>query len=287
MEKSLAMARMRRLGFDLRGLREKLLHDATSYREFFTCVMRYNAEATGKERYGEKTPHHAFFTETLSAWYPHAAIIHLVRDPRDVVASLQRRPWAPRSIVNNASISLLFNRAARRSRNRAGYLLVHYERLVKHPEQEIARICAHVGEPYDPAVLLSAEKVAGPYSWPRHANGPLTTERLNKWRELLTAEEVSLVEWIARNDMEMYGYDRSTASTQVTAMARGLALAALDSFREQLMRLPYQWHCWTQPTELATHEYWRYRHAWEDIFPGLPPGNKMPEVGSPHIGKAS
>src|SRR5579862_4212646 len=57
-DQCLAMARIRRLGLDLAGLREELLQQATSYREFFTCIMRYYARSKGKERYGEKTPHH-------------------------------------------------------------------------------------------------------------------------------------------------------------------------------------------------------------------------------------
>jgi|SRR5579862_1138179 len=286
-DKCLAMARIRRLGLDLAGLREDLLQHATNYREFFTCIMRYNAESKGKQRYGEKTPHHSFFTETLAEWYPTAAILHLVRDPRDVVASLRARPWAPKSIVNNALMCSLFNRAASRSSHRPGYLLIHYERLVTHPEQEVARICAHLDAPCDPAQLLSAEQIAGPYTWPRHAGGPLTTERLGKWRELLTAEEISQVEWIAAKDMQIYGYERSTASTSLTAKARGLTLAAVDSVREQLARVPYRWHRWKQPTELATQEYWRYRRVWEDVFPGLPPGNKTPDLGSPRLRKTS
>ena len=286
-DRCLATARIRRLGLDLRGLREELLEHAISYPEFFTCIMRYYAQTKGKQRYGEKTPHHAIFTQTLSTWYPNAAILHLVRDPRDVVASLQRRPWAPKSIVNNAWMCWLFNRAASRSSHGSGYLLIHYERLVTHPEQEIARICAHLDAPCDPALLLSAEQVAGPYAWPRHASGPLTAERLGKWRELLTAEQASQVEWIAGKDMQRYGYDRSAAPIRLTARARGLALAAMDSVREQLLRLPYRWHRWKEPTELATQEYWRYRRVWEDVFPGLPPGNKAPELSSAHMRKTS
>jgi hypothetical protein len=115
----------------------------------------------------------------------------------------------------------------------------------------------------------------------------LTAERLGKWRELLTAEQASQVEWIAGKDMQRYGYDRSAAPIRLTARARGLALAAMDSVREQLLRLPYRWHRWKEPTELATQEYLRYRRVWEDVFPGLPPGDKAPKLGSAHMRKTS
>jgi cytochrome P450 len=164
---------------------------------------------------------------------------------------------------------LLFERAARRLENYAGYLLVCYETLVTQPEQELSRICAHAGEDYFSGMLLATEPAPG--SVRRLAAGPLTKERLNKWREQLTAEEVSLVEWIDGRDMQRYGYHRSAGSISLATIARGLAIAALDSTRRQAARLPYLWCSLTQPTHLASQEYRKYRHAWETMFPGLPP----------------
>jgi hypothetical protein len=273
-EQYLSTARIRRLGLDLPGLKEKLLRDATSYRALFTGILEYYAASHGKQRLGEKTPHHAFHAETLCDWYPGAAIIHLVRDPRDVVASLQRMPWAPDSVVSNASMWLLFDRAARRLENYAGYLLVRYETLVTQPEQELRRICAHVGEDYAPGMLLATEPAPVSGSVRRLAAGPLTRERLNKWQEQLTAEEVSLVEWIDGRDMQRYGYHRSAGEISLATITRGLAISALDSTRRQVARLPYLWCSLTQPTHLASQEYRKYRHAWETMFPGLPPLTK-------------
>jgi len=270
-EQYLSTARMRRLGLDLHEMKEKLLREATSYRALFTAILEYYAESHGKQRLGEKTPHHAFHAETLCQWYPGAAIIHMVRDPRDVVASLQRMPWAPDSVVSNASMWLLFDRAARRLESYAGYLLVRYETLVTQPEQELTRICAHVGEDYSPGMLLATEPAPGSGSVRRLAAGPLTRERLNKWQEQLTAEEVSLVEWIDGRDMQRYGYHRSAGEISIATITRGLAIAALDATRRQAGRLPYLWCSLTQPTKLAAQEYWKYRRAWETMFPGLPP----------------
>jgi hypothetical protein len=268
-EEYLLTARIKRLGMDLEGLREKLLREATSYRGLFTGIMHYYAESQGKKRFGEKTPHHAFYAETLRQWYPGAAIIHLVRDPRDVVASLQRIAWAPKSIVSNASMWLLFNRAARRMQDRSGYLLARYEALITQPEQELARICAHLGEDFAPS-MLSADPAPGPYSWPRHASAPITKERLDRWREQLTPEEVSLVEWVAGNGMKAYGYPRCADPASPMTIARGLIGAASDAVRRQAEQLPHAWYYLTQPAKLATHEYWKYRGAWDVVFPGLP-----------------
>src|SRR5216683_1842142 len=87
---------------DLQVLGETLLREGTSYAAFFSSLLRFYAQTHGKRRCGEKTPQHALFTKTLCEWYPDARIIHLVRDPRDVVASLLRMPWASSSVLTNA-----------------------------------------------------------------------------------------------------------------------------------------------------------------------------------------
>src|SRR6266851_2044993 len=154
----LSTDRIKRLGMDLSKLREKLLREGDSYRAVFTCVMEHYAESHGKQRCGEKTPQHALFTETLCDWYPGATIIHLLRDPRDVVASLQRMPWASDSVVTNARVWVGQNVAAQRSSHRSGYLLVRYETLVNRPEEELIRICAHLDEEYSPLMLVPQEE---------------------------------------------------------------------------------------------------------------------------------
>jgi hypothetical protein len=266
----LSTARMRRLKVDLSALRQRLLDEATSYSALLAVTMRCYADFHGKERYGEKTPHHAFFTELLSDWYPGASIIHLVRDPRDVVASLQRIPWAPKSILNNAWIWVLFNRAAERSRHRPGYLRVQYEQLVASPEQELARICDHIGEEWPASLALPTDSSA-PYSWPKSARGAITRERLEKWREQLSPQDVSLVERIAGEGLENYGYQRSGPSASLAALIPALTMAGFDLVRQRIIQFPYTWFYFTQPTNLPLLEYWKYRHAWETLFPGQVP----------------
>lgn len=258
-EQYLSTERIGRLGLDLERLGDRLLREADSYRALFTCILECYAESNGKLRLGEKTPHHALFTETLSDWYPGAKIIHLLRDPRDAVASLKRMHWAPNAILENAGIWLVFNRAARRSRHLPGYLPVHYETLVTQPEQELTRICVHLEEQYSSEMLLPDTQVDGAYS----SQGAVTTARLGKWREELTAEEVALTEWAAGDLMQTVGYERAAASPSVLALARGAGLSAYDAVRRQIEQFPCMWYHWMQPTKIAKEEYWRNRRMWQ------------------------
>jgi hypothetical protein len=265
----LLTARIRLLGTDLERLHGHLVEEGTSFANVFRCILEFYANSQGKPRCGDKTPVHSYFTETLSEWYPGAPIIHLIRDPRDVVASLEKMPWGPRSMINSTLFWVFFNRAAERSRHRPEYLQVYYEQLVDDPQRELERICAHIGEDYSDA-LLTADS-SEPYSWPRGASGAVTRERQGKWRKELTPEDVSVVEWITGARLEAHGYARTAAPPSLSLKTRSIVQSARDLARRRLQRLPHWWLCLRQPANLSAQEYCRFRHNWEREFSGLPP----------------
>jgi hypothetical protein len=270
----LATAWVTRFHVDLPMLRQRLLDEAVNYPAFFDTLIRFDAESHHKPRCGEKTPHHSFCTELLSEWYPGAFLIHLVRDPRDVVASLQRMPWSPKSVWTNSWIWALFNRAAERSRHRPGYLLVQYEQLIASPQQELQRICAHVGEEWPDSLDVPVE-AQEQYSWPHSATGAITRTRVQKWREQLSPRDVSVIERIAGKRLKAYGYEPSGDPASAAAMTKALAQGAFDQARQRVSQLPHTWFYVTQPTNLPLHEYWKYRHAWDKMFPNRPrPGGR-------------
>ena len=59
------------------------------------AFYRGYAAARGKTRYGDKTPMHATDIDVLSRVLPEARFIHIIRDGRDVAASLRGLPFAP------------------------------------------------------------------------------------------------------------------------------------------------------------------------------------------------
>jgi Sulfotransferase family len=259
----LSVRRIRRLDIDLPSLKEKLVCEATSYRALFAGLLRSYAESAGKERWGEKTPQHALISELLCEWFPGAAILHILRDPRDAVASLQRMPWAPNSVISNARTWLACNLAARKSSHRPEYLLVRYETLVAQPERELARICAHLGEDYAPGMLAPDHSALVPAPWERLSRGPVTVKRVGTWQEELTARDAALIEWVVGPHLQSFGYPRVAGAPSMLAVARGLAFAAFDSIRRRLPQIPGVWYHLMQPTKLAKEEFWVHGYLWD------------------------
>ncbi len=255
----LATERILRLGFSGPTLRERLLQEATTYQRFFTCILDYYAQSEGKPRTGEKSPHHAVFAETLCQWYPGAAIIHLVRDPRDVVASLQRMPWASNSILTNARTWVSRNLAVLRCRHQPGYLRVHYEELVQKPEAELERICAHLGEPYSPRMLVPQEAHVTYSPRSELSRTPITKERLGHWRHQLASTDVALIEWIAGSHLTRFGYEPTSPPPPYPALARAFGFAFVDAVQSRMSHFPAVLYRAFRPTRLAKEEFWVFR----------------------------
>jgi hypothetical protein len=252
----------RRLGVDCTKLAERLMQEGTSYPALFTSVLRFYAESQGKRRFGDKTPGHALFVETLCEWYPGAKILHVVRDPHDVAASLLHMPFGSSSAVLNARTWLRYTLAARRSSHRPEYLEVRYEALVAQPEQELTRICGFIGEEYSPAMLTPERPTAIDYAEMDRYQTPLTTSRVGQWRRELTPEQVAQIEWAVGPHLEGFGYAREAPPASILTILRGVSFLALVRARRAIPKLPALWYYYLKPTAIWKYEYWANRKAW-------------------------
>lgn len=249
----LSVRYIRRMQLDPEALEAALLQEGDIYQRFFLTLLRVYAQKQGKTRCGDKV-HQAQFAETLCEWYPRASIIHLVRDPRDMVASLLRLKWADQSVLGNAHLWLRCNLAARRSQHRPQYLLVRYEQLVTQPQQELGRICSLVGEEYSPAMLVPNHDPSTDRPWLSRAEEPVTTERLGKWQNQLTNDQVALIEWLVKPHMQMFAYEPTRRSPSILTIVRGLAAAASDAARRRVGEFPGSWYDLVRATHLTKEE---------------------------------
>jgi hypothetical protein len=65
-------------------------------------AFQLGADAAHDVMLVERTPLHAQHLDLIAEIYPDAAVVHLIRDGRDVAASLARQPWGPESIADAA-----------------------------------------------------------------------------------------------------------------------------------------------------------------------------------------
>ncbi len=251
-----ATSRMQRLKIDLPALADRLMAQGTSYPAFFAAILAFYAESMGKVRPGEKTPHHAWNTADLLAWYPGARVIHLLRDPRDVTASLFNVPWGRKSAAANGRLWASLTAAAEASRDDPRFMRIRYEDLVEQPEQRLAEVCRFVGETFSPAMLEVKQPARADRPWFERAQGSLSRDRLGSWKNQLTPEQVRLVEWTAGPLMQQFGYQPAEPAAGAALRVRGRVHEVAEDLKDRMKKAPRLWYFWIRPRALAGEERW-------------------------------
>lgn len=172
-----------------------------------------------KPRWGEKTPRNLFYADLLVAMFPEARFIYVARDPRAVVASMNRIAYFSDDSVLNA---LNVRRAMvdgytqfQRSVPAPQRVAVRYEDLVDDPERWTSTLCAFLGEPFEPQMLAFHDGAAAymdPVIRTPAVTRPVTSAHAEKWRQTLTAPEVATVEAVCGASMDAWEYEPTGAA---------------------------------------------------------------------------
>ena len=185
-------------------------------------VRRHYAERAPDARWwGDKNPHYAAdpaVLETVLDCYPNAQFVHIVRDPRAVVASLARKihddgqPWIPLDVAHVMVVEHLQNAVALEERPD-----VRYEDLVQDDAAVAGQVLDELGIPRADEVQDYCERqqqerspVSGPTTDLGRAD--LSLEGLRRasrraWRETVPAERqreslMMFAPWLIR-----FGYE--------------------------------------------------------------------------------
>jgi len=212
----------RELGLERERLLAAILEGRRDARALFTWVLeQLLGEGVVREAHvGEKTPRHEQNVPRIASLFPRARFIHIHRDPRDVVASIRNMDW--RSSDSLAQVAKECRRTYRRQARFAAelgperYQSVRFEDLVADPERELRRLCAFLGEEFEPGMLRYPERRESGYldserGWKELTRRPLDRSRVGRYRQLLRPGEIRRVEGILRDELPSLGYERTRA----------------------------------------------------------------------------
>jgi hypothetical protein len=193
---------------------EDLVRRARGRSVFAVYVALHEAwrDHVGKARWGCKSTFMIDHAERVLGELPGARLLWLVRDPRDVSSSSSESVFSTFHPANTARLWKDAQDEGLRLMD-AGrpILLVHYEALVREPESEVRRICAWIGEEFDPAMLTWFEgeearrSATLSESWQNTAR-PMRKERIGRWRKDLAPADARLIEVLAGETMGRLGY---------------------------------------------------------------------------------
>ena len=175
------------------------------------------AEREGKPRWGDKTPANVLHLELLARLFPRAVFIHVIRDGREVAASLADQESASDWLAGKAYYwrdCVTAGRRAGRSLDGARYCEVRLEDLVADPESTLRRLCAAIGESYTPRLLEYGARPGEREVWTparrrshRHLVKP-PTAGLRDWKAGVSPDEQDEVTRICLPLLRELGYER-------------------------------------------------------------------------------
>lgn len=216
--------------------------DLLDLEEVFRRLLERAALIRGKCRVGDKDPRNIDYLPALARSFPQALVLHVVRDPRDVVLSRTKAAW---SAARPWWVHPLIYREQLRRGRRLGprlfgprYLELAYEDLISSPAEALHRVCEHVGLDYSPEMLEFGESARRlvderELQWKKETLGPLLARNSGKWREGLSSAQVSFTEAVCREAFEQLGYERAGGSFSPWHLAAPLLVPG--------SRLAYDW----------------------------------------------
>lgn len=206
-----------------------LARNPRSYRELVCAVFDAFAASHGKIRWGDKDPDNLQEMDVLWNLFPRCKFIHIVRDGRDVALSMRTLDWGSRNLPRVAQRWANQVALARRIGNVLGadhYLEVHFERLVRNPEQELRRICKFLGEEFEPGML---EYHRDSHRWipssslqyHRTSAARPNPEKVELWRNRMDRADRVIFDQEAGSALDQFGYERSKERGRLTTSMRG------------------------------------------------------------------
>ena len=119
-------------GFDDDAVFERARAKPRTMRGLFEAIMEDFAQRHGKQRWSDKTP--GQLGARIHKTFPDAQLVHIIRDPRDVIASSLATPWTQAGAFELAHNWRRFTRSNVRHGMLVGpdrYLQVGYEHLTR------------------------------------------------------------------------------------------------------------------------------------------------------------
>lgn len=184
------------------------------------------AQQQGKVIPCEQTPRNIFYAQQLLDYYPNLSIVHIVRDPRDVLAS-QKNRWKRRRFGGkNIPYSEIFrvwcnyhpftitklwkqaNNLALAIDGHERFHVIRFEDVIDHPDVVVKQAAEFAGLTFEPEMLNIAQ-VGSSHETNADKTLGVAKTALNRWKQTLSPGEIAICEKTAGEAMAKFSYESS------------------------------------------------------------------------------
>jgi hypothetical protein len=208
-------------GLNAQAIRNRVLAECKNAGDFLKIIMAEICAAQGMPRWAENSPEGMLYLPLIKRLIPDALFVHILRDGRDVAASLSRRrfvrafPWEDRHGLMGYGIywewivkhGRCFGRAVS-----ADYLEIHFEQLLAHPQETLNKIGGFIEQTlhYDVIRRVEYGSVAKPNtSFIQEAENP-DFNPVGRWKTSFTAEQLLSFERLVGKTLIDLNYEPAT-----------------------------------------------------------------------------
>ena len=178
----------------------------------FAHFLQQYARLQGRSRWGLKSPFQEHYAEAMLQAYPTAKILHIIRDPRDVLVSIKSRGWywdlkkRCKEWRNSTRLAHHWQQTYPLS-----YQVIRYEDLVAQPAPIVRLICAFLDLEYLPDLLLMQGQAGWSGSNSRFADvgwhsKTISPIAVGRYEGLLSKAEIEFCQSYLDKEMHQWGY---------------------------------------------------------------------------------
>src|SRR5208283_518249 len=190
-----------RTGLKPEEIDQRVMDECRNAGDFLRIVMDAVARKQGVQRWAECTPLHLLYLPLIKKVVPDALIVHIIRDGRDVTASLHRigwirpLPWDRRRSLLVPAIfwRWIVGKGRKYGRSMAGdYIEVHFEDVVQKPRETLARLAVFMDHDlnYDRILQNAVGTLLDPNSSFRGDGREKESNPIERWKALMSKTEI-------------------------------------------------------------------------------------------------
>lgn len=214
-------------GLEAEQIRDKILRDCHNAGDFLRIVMEEICASQGALRWAENSPEAMLYLLSIKQLIPNALVIHIVRDGRDVAASLSRvrylRPLPWEQLHNIIGCGFYWEwmvQHGRRLGRLAGpdYMEVHFEELLQHPQEKLDQIGEFIDQRLDYETILHVGygSVGKPNTSFRDQAPKDNFNPIGRWRTIFSPQELARFESLLGATLQELGYSLATDAQLLT-----------------------------------------------------------------------
>ncbi|HEV2304869.1 MAG TPA: sulfotransferase [Candidatus Acidoferrales bacterium] len=241
MEVWLRSKSFRRSGLDAEEIKRKILEECNSGGDFYRIVMGEIVRKQNAARWAAYGPDNVFYMPDIHRDVPEALFVHIIRDGRDVAFGLSKKEWIPslpwdrrrRFLVMGAFWKWTVTKAQQNGRKVASnYTEVHFEDLILHPRETLARLGTFLGQEldYDRIRQRAVGTVAQPNSSHQQESPANGFSPASRWKQQVNPEDVSSFEALYGDLLEELGYETASNGTRRSPPLSGRLIRAFYPF---------------------------------------------------------